>query len=127
MKIAGVLGWGVLGMASAILLSPATGFAQSGSSGMISGKVTANRDYAISIASGEHIPALRAVRVRAEEPERHIAYTVFTQKGQYHFYSLPPGDYQVSAIQDNFDSTVTKVDLKAGREGEWFRNESKAF
>jgi len=52
--------------------------------------------------------------VRASEPERHIVYTVFTQKGQYHFYNLPPGDYEVSAIQDNFASTVTKVDLKAG-------------
>ena len=104
----------LLSVLMAIALLPAISFAQGSGGGMISGKVTANRDYAVSIASGEHMPSLYAVRVRANEAERHIVYTVFTQKGQYHFYNLPAGDYEVSTIQDNFESTVTKVELKAG-------------
>jgi streptogramin lyase len=82
--------------------------------GVISGTVTANRDYALSEASGNHIPALYAVRVRARDAERHITYTVFTQKGHYQIYNLPPGIYQMSALQDGFDSNGPSVDLKAG-------------
>jgi hypothetical protein len=82
--------------------------------GTISGTVTANRDYALSEASGKHIPALVAVRVRARDIDRHIIYTVFTNKGQYHIYNLPPGNYQMSALQDGFDSTTPSVDLKVG-------------
>ena len=78
--------------------------AQGTQSGVISGTVTANRDYALSEASGNHIPALYAVRVRAIDAERHITYTVFTQKGHYQIYNLPPGTYQMSALQDGFDS-----------------------
>src|SRR5882762_10558328 len=37
----------------------------SGQGATISGTVTANSDYALSEASGKHIPALYAVRVRA--------------------------------------------------------------
>jgi Carboxypeptidase regulatory-like domain len=80
----------------------------------ISGTVTANRDYALSEASGNHIPALVAVRVRARDVDRHIVYTVFTNKAHYHIYNLPPGNYQVSALQDGFDSTTPSVELKAG-------------
>ena len=83
-------------------------------SGVISGTVTANRDYALSEASGNHIPALYAVRVRARDAERHITYTVFTQKGHYQIYNLPPGTYQMSALQDGFDSNGPTVELKAG-------------
>jgi streptogramin lyase len=83
-------------------------------SGEISGTVTANRDYALSEASGNHIPALYAVRVRARDAERHITYTVFTQKGHYQIYNLPAGTYQMSALQDGFDSSGPAVTLKAG-------------
>src|SRR5258708_2459474 len=65
--------------------------------GTISGTVMANRDYALSEASGKHIPALVAVRVRARDIDRHIVYTVFTVKGHYVIYNLPPGNYQMSA------------------------------
>src|SRR6202049_5169450 len=82
--------------------------------GVISGTVTANRDYALSEASGKHIPALYAVRVRARDAERHIIYTVFTNKGHYQIYNLPPGSYQMSALQDGFDSTTPSIELKAG-------------
>ncbi len=88
--------------------------AQGVRSGEISGIVTANRDYALSEASGNHIPALYAVRVRARDAERHITYTVFTQKGHYQIYNLPPGNYQMSALQDGFDSKGPTVELKAG-------------
>jgi streptogramin lyase len=82
--------------------------------GVISGTVTANRDYALSEASGNHIPALNAVRVRARDEERKITYTVFTQKGHYQIYNLPPGKYEMSALQDGFDSKGPSVELKAG-------------
>src|SRR5712664_1080072 len=82
--------------------------------GTISGTVTANRDYALSEASGKHIPALYAVRVRATDTERHIVYTVFTNKAHCQIYNLPPGTYKMSALQDGFDSNGPSVDLKAG-------------
>ena len=90
--------------------------AQSAPGASISGTVTANRDYALSEASGNHIPALRAVRVRARDVDRHITYTVFTVKGRYQIFNLPPGNYQMSALQDGFDSSTPNVELKAGDE-----------
>src|SRR5579871_2991052 len=88
--------------------------AQGAQTGEITGNVTANRDYALSEASGNHIPALYAVRVRARDAERHITYTVFTLKGHYQIYNLPPGTYQMSALQDGFDSNGPTVEVKAG-------------
>src|ERR1700689_1319704 len=109
------LSGGVL-MAAALWFWAVSGRAQTQGppTGMISGTVTANRDYALSEASGNHIPALYAVRVRARDAERHIAYTVFTQNGHYQIYNLPPGTYQMSALQDGFDSKGPSVVLKAG-------------
>src|SRR5215469_10987235 len=109
-------------VAAAVLWSAVNGRVQAGTAetiqseqpGEISGTVTANRDYALSEASGNHIPALYAVRVRARDAERRITYTVFTQKGHYHFYSLPPGKYEMSALQDGFDSKGPAIELKAG-------------
>ena len=81
-------------MGAALLSWAVSGRAQTkgAPSGEISGTVTANRDYALSEASGNHIPSLYAVRVRARDAERHITYTVFTQKGHYQIYNLPPGN-----------------------------------
>src|SRR5215469_4832306 len=95
-------------VAAAILWGATNGRVQAGTAetiqseqpGEISGTVSANRDYALSEASGNHIPALYAVRVRARDAERHITYTVFTQKGHYQIYNLPAGTYQMSALQD---------------------------
>src|SRR6266478_4678720 len=103
-------------IATAFLVWVSRSSAQTASAtgGTISGTVTANRDYALSEASGNHIPALYAVRVRARDAERHITYTVFTQKGHYQIYNLPPGTYQMSALQDGFDSKGPTVELKAG-------------
>lgn len=104
-------------LAAAALLSLAAcgpAQAQDSRTAEISGTVTANRDYALSEASGNHIPSLYAVRVRARDAERHITYTVFTLKGHYQIYNLPPGTYQMSALQDGFDSSGPTVELKAG-------------
>jgi streptogramin lyase len=102
-------------IAAGLLVSAVLGRAQGQSaSGTITGTVTANRDHALSEASGNHIPALHAIRVRARDDERHITYTVFTNKGHYQIFSLPPGTYQMSALQDGFDSSGPSVELKAG-------------
>src|SRR3984893_14607929 len=110
-----MLAGGIL-IATGFLMWASRSWAQTANAtpGVISGTVTANRDYALSVASGKHIPALYAVRVRARDAERHITYTVFTNKGHYEIYNLPPGTYQMSALQDRFDSTTPSVDLKAG-------------
>ena len=110
-RVKAVLAAGCLA-ALLILCVGASGWAQS--SATISGTVTADRDYALSQASGKHIPALVAVRVRARDVDRRITYTVFTDKGKYHIYNLPAGNYQMSALQDGFDSTTPAVELKAG-------------
>jgi len=114
-QIKAAIAGGIFGICG-LLAWAATSRAQSqgAKTATISGTVTANRDYALSEASGNHIPALYAVRVRARDAERHITYTVFTQKGHYQFYSLPPGTYQMSALQDGFDSSAANVELKAG-------------
>jgi uncharacterized membrane protein len=71
-------------------------------SGSISGKVTAEKG------------AVHAVRVRAKDTVRKIAYTVFTRNGRYQIYNLPPGSYQVLALQDGFKSTTQSVELGSG-------------
>jgi streptogramin lyase len=112
----GLLSAGVLIAAAGLLSWSVAGKAQpkDSGSGVISGTVAANRDYALSEASGNHIPALYAVRVRARDAERHITYTVFTQKGHYQIYNLPAGTYEMSALQDGFDSKGPTVEIKAG-------------
>ena len=103
-------------LAAGLFSLPAGSFGETASAGggVISGTVTADRDYAISEASGMHIPSLHAVRVRARDAERHITYTVFTVKGHYQIFNLPPGTYQMSALMDGFDSTTPSVEIKAG-------------
>ena len=109
-------------LSAGVLLAAGLGFwvvrgmaqAKDAQTGVISGTVTANRDYALSEASGNHIPALVAVRVRARDAERRITYTVFTQKGRYQIYNLPPGTYKMSAVQDGFDSNGPTVEVKSG-------------
>jgi streptogramin lyase len=74
----------------------------SAGSGTISGRVTADR--------GE----LRALRVYAKDTVHKITYTVFTRKGQYQIYNLPAGTFEVSVIEDAFDSPKQTVELKPG-------------
>src|SRR5579862_5890019 len=70
--------------------------------GVISGKVTADKGVVI------------AFRVKARDIPRKMAYTVFTQKGSYRIFNLPPGTYQVTGLQEGYQSTVQNVDLKPG-------------
>jgi virginiamycin B lyase len=72
--------------------------------GVISGTVTADQ--------GE----VRAFRVKARDTVHLITYTVFTNKGAYHIYNLPPSSYQVQVMEAGFDSPEQKVELKAGEE-----------
>lgn len=67
----------------------------------LSGRVTADR--------GE----VRALRVKARDTGRKVTYTVFTSKGRYQFYNLPAGSYDVRVLEDNLDSPVQNVELKA--------------
>jgi len=73
-----------------------------GQSGVLSGTVTADN------------APVRAVRVKARDTVRKIAYTVFTNKGRYEIFNLPAGAYEVSALQDGFESTIETVDVTAG-------------
>jgi streptogramin lyase len=115
MRIRTILG-GRLLIVAGLLWAAAVSFAQTAGApgGLISGTITADRDYAISEASGNHIPAVQAVRVRARDIARHITYTVFSNKGRYQIFNLPPGSYEMSALKDSFESTTPHVDLKAG-------------
>src|SRR5260370_1072268 len=112
-RMKAILSGGIL-VGTAVLSWAINGRAQAKGTqgGVISGTVTANRDYGLSEASGNHIPTLYAVRVRARDAERHITYTVFTQKGHYQIYNLPAGTYQISALPDGFDSKRPTVEIK---------------
>ncbi len=70
--------------------------------GMISGTVTADQGV------------VRAFRVKARDTVRRITYTVFTNQGRYHLYNLPAGTYEVSALQEGFESPIERVQLEAG-------------
>jgi streptogramin lyase len=74
----------------------------SASNGVISGRVTADQ--------GD----VRAFRVRAKDTVHLISYTVFTNKGQYHVYNLPPSTYEVQVREPGFDSPVQVVELGSG-------------
>lgn len=57
---------------------------------------------------------VRAFRVRATDPARRIAYTVFTQKGQYQFHRLPPGPYDVRVVEEDVASPAQRVEVRSG-------------
>ena len=73
-----------------------------GGAGLIAGRVTA--DY------GE----VRALRVKAHDTVRRIAYTVYTRDGGYRVYNLPPSTYDVSVIEEAFESPTVTVEVRAG-------------
>jgi len=70
--------------------------------GTISGKVTAGQG------------GVRAVRVRARDTVHLITYTVFTHKGEYHIYNLPPSTYEMQAKEPDFDSSPLTIQLGSG-------------
>ena len=70
---------------------------------VISGRVTADQGV------------VRTFRVKAKDTVRKITYTVFTNKGRYQVFNLPAGSYEVSALQEGFESPpMQQVQLKAG-------------
>src|SRR5207249_7115689 len=77
-------------------------FAQGAGTGVLSGKVTADR--------GE----VRALRVKATDTVHRISYTVYTTKGRYQIFNLPPSQYTVQVIEGDFDSTPVNVEVKTG-------------
>ncbi len=84
--------------------SPAgVALAQDGSgAGVIAGRVTADH--------GE----VRALRVKAHDTVHRIAYTVYTRDGGYRIYNLPPSTYDVSVVEEAFESPVATVEVRAG-------------
>jgi streptogramin lyase len=97
-KTAGAVAMAVLTLAAPI----ATARAADPAAGTITGKVTADQG------------AVVAFRVKVKDTSRKIAYTVFTQKGFYRIFNLPPGNYQVAGLQEGYASTTQNVELKAG-------------
>ena len=77
--------------------------------GVISGNVTTDQ--------GE----VRAFRVRAKDTLHLITYTIFTNKGKYHIYNLPPSTYEIQVREPGFDSPAP------GRRTRWRGNENCGF
>src|SRR5262245_50595590 len=70
--------------------------------GVIAGKVTADRG------------TVRAFRVKARDTAHKITYTVFTRKGAYQIFHLPPGTYEVLVLEEGYTSPVQTVELRGG-------------
>lgn len=70
--------------------------------GVISGSVTADQ--------GD----VRAFRVKARDTLGHIAYTVYTVGGRYQIFNLPPGAYEVQAVEAGFEPLVRTAQVTAG-------------
>src|SRR6266478_2489049 len=92
---------GLLGLAFSPRFIEAREVANPASNGAISGTVTADQ--------GE----VRALRVKAKDTVHLITYVVFTNKGQYHIYNLPPSKYEIQVMETGFDSAGQTVELKA--------------
>ena len=94
--------------AAAAILLVGAGFpggaalAQDGADGVIAGRVTADH--------GE----VRALRVKAHDTVRRIAYTVYTRDGGYQIFNLPAGTYDVSVIEEAFESPTATAEVGAG-------------
>jgi hypothetical protein len=92
-------------LAMAGLLFPvagASGQPSDSPAGTITGTITADKG------------PVAAVRVKAIDASRKMAYVVFSNKGRYHIFNLPPGSYQVTVLEDNFASNAPSIELKAG-------------
>ena len=104
-KIGATLSAGLLALVGVWIsfFSSGSSFGQTAAlGGMISGTVTA--DHGV----------VRAFRVKAKDTGRRITYTVFTNKGRYQVFNLPTGSYEVSALQEGYESPIQRVQLQAG-------------
>ena len=88
---------------SLALSAPGTALAADAPSGTITGKVKADKGK------------VQAFRVQAREANSHITYTVFTAGGAYNINNLPPGDYEVRVLEDEYESSRQTVKLAAGK------------
>jgi streptogramin lyase len=82
--------------------------------------VTAQRPAATATLAGTVTADsgdVRGLRVKAKNTVSRVAYTVFTNKGRYEIYNLPPGSYQVQVVEEAFESPVQNVELRAGQTG----------
>ena len=90
-------------LAGAGMLPDSLAIAQdTGATGVIAGSVTADH--------GE----VRALRVKAHDTVQRIAYTVYTQDGRYRIFNLPPSTYDVTVIEEAFESPTATVEVSAG-------------
>ena len=90
-------------LAGAGALPGGLALAQEGdAAGVIAGRVTAD--------AGE----VRALRVKAHDTVRRIAYTVYTRDGRYRIYNLPPSTYDVSVVEEAFDAPTLTVEVSPG-------------
>ncbi len=97
----GIMGALGIGLASMLLASgPAEA---AGATGVISGKVTADKGK------------VQALRVQARDTVNRVTYTVFTVGGEYHIYNLPPAEYEVSVLEEEFKSPRPLVKVAAGK------------
>ena len=86
-----------------LCLAQAPTSAQStGAVGVIAGSVTVDQG------------AVVAFRVKARDTARRIAYTVYTVDGRYQIFNLPPGPYEVQAIEAGFEPLVETVEVTSG-------------
>jgi streptogramin lyase/mono/diheme cytochrome c family protein len=58
---------------------------------------------------------VRALRVKATDTVHKMSYTVYTNKGQYRIYNLPPGTYSVTVLEEEFQAPPQTVEVKPGQ------------
>ncbi len=92
-------------LGAVLLMWPAsTAVAQSSETpGVIAGGVTADH--------GE----VRAFRVKARDTVHRISYTVYTVRGSYQIFNLPPSTYDVQVLEEGFESPVETVEVTSGQ------------
>jgi sugar lactone lactonase YvrE/mono/diheme cytochrome c family protein len=89
----------VLGLLLGAALGASPAAAQTG---ILSGQVTADDG------------AVVAFRVKARDTVHRVSYTVYTVDGAYRIYNLPPSTYEVSVVEEGFDTAVREVEVTAG-------------
>jgi hypothetical protein len=85
-----------------VLLLPGLASAQTSARGTIAGTVSADQGQ------------VRGFRVTAHNVRAMIWYVVFTKDGKYTVPQALPGPYEISVLQDGYDSPVQKIDLAPG-------------
>ena len=94
----------VTGVLSLSLVLPAATAAQEATAlGVVAGSVTADQ--------GE----VRAFRVKARDSVHRISYTVYTVRGRYQIFNLPPSTYDIQVIEEGFASPVQTVEVTSGQ------------